>query len=102
MIHSISIAPDKVLEVSDDDVTLDTYCGDVSCSPSTLCDACIALKSCDACGAPATVMVPDGTPSKLPLCADCAICEDCNGTGEREVYDRETYSDVMIVCGCRS
>lgn len=29
-------------------------------------------KRCDVCGEPATEVVPDGTKSGLPMCADCA------------------------------
>ena len=47
------------------------YCNAVECAPSTPCAECIALMPCDACGRPSEVLVDDGTPSKLPLCAAC-------------------------------
>jgi hypothetical protein len=78
--HSVSLAPNAVIEYSDrDDLpVLSTYCAELLCCPSNPCDACViaARHDCDVCRKePSTaVLRPAGLPV-LATCFDCALAD---------------------------
>jgi hypothetical protein len=79
-IHSVSLAPDAVIEYSDrDDLpVLSTYCGDPDCSPKNLCDQCelAAEPVCEICanGPSMAVLRAAGMPN-LAACFDCVLID---------------------------
>lgn len=60
--------------------SLVSYCASPECGTGYPCDACRLEDgiACDACGSAATVLVVDGTPSKLPLCAACKAKDEAD------------------------
>jgi hypothetical protein len=79
--HSVSVAPDRVIEWSDSDdmPILESYCADPFCSPSTLCRRCLLENgiACQVCrDVDAVTFDDDGTPSGLAICGRCkAECD---------------------------